>query len=425
MSALAIEVTNLSKQYRIGEREPYRALRDVLARALKAPFTRPAGSSLVGSGPPSSVPGCFWALKDVSFSVEAGEVVGIIGRNGAGKSTLLKILSRITKPTSGHATVYGRVGSLLEVGTGFHPELTGRENVYLNGAILGMKKVEIARKFDEIVAFAEVEQFLDTPVKHYSSGMYVRLAFAVAAHLDPEILFVDEVLAVGDAAFQRKCLGKMDHVAKGGRTVVLVSHQLNQLRRLCTRSLWIDSGQVRAQGPTHTVIGAYETAMAATARASDSRPGVHDAKARFCGWEILEPRSPEPTQLETLGPVRIKFDLMVYERLRRASHGIALYNADRELLWGTDTQEIDFAPGRHEIIYSLSSLPLRPGAYQWLLSLREQHDLVDLWDGVPDLLVATPPLSRSLDDWAGVLNIPCQVDIALTDEKRVTALSAL
>jgi lipopolysaccharide transport system ATP-binding protein len=438
MSMFAIQVEGLAKQYRIGEREPYRALRDVLARALRAPFR-----GWFGSSPQSSVlspqslapslrspvsgrpPSHFWALKDVSFSVEPGEVVGIVGRNGAGKSTLLKILSRITKPTSGHATVYGRVGSLLEVGTGFHPELTGRENVYLNGAILGMKKAETARKFDEIVAFAEVEKFLDTPVKHYSSGMYVRLAFAVAAHLDPEILFVDEVLAVGDAAFQRKCLGKMDNVAKGGRTVVLVSHQLNQLRRLCTRSLWIDNGQVRAQGPTHTVIGAYETAMAATARDSDSRSGARHTKARFCGWEILEPRSPAPTQLATLGPVRIKFDLMVYERLRRASHGIALYNADRHLLWGTDTQELDFAPGRHAIIYSLSSLPLRPGAYQWLLSLRDQHDVVDLWEGVPELLVATAPLSHSLDDWAGVLNIPCKVDIELTDEERVEALGSL
>ncbi len=435
MSQYAIQVEGLAKQYRIGEREPYRALRDVLARALGAPLrlwrerrytnTDQVVAFDVQSGLQPPAPSHFWALKDVSFSVEAGEVVGIVGRNGAGKSTLLKILSRITKPTSGHATVYGRVGSLLEVGTGFHPELTGRENVYLNGAILGMRQAEITRKFDEIVAFAEVEQFLDTPVKHYSSGMYVRLAFAVAAHLDPEILFVDEVLAVGDVAFQRKCLGKMGSVAKGGRTVVLVSHQLNQLRRLCTRSLWIDNGQVRAQGPTHTVIGAYETAMAATARDNDSRPGAHHTKARFCGWEILEPRGAEVTQLETFGPVRIKFDLMVYERLRRASHGIALYNADRHLLWGTDTQELDFAPGHHEIIYSLSSLPLRPGAYQWLLSLREQHEIVHVWDGVPDMLVATPPLSRSLDDWAGVLNIPCKVDIELVDEQRATALSAL
>ncbi len=196
----------------------------------------------------------FWALKDVSLQVKEGEVLGLIGRNGAGKTTLLKILSRITRPTTGWAEIHGRVGSLLEVGTGFHPELTGRENTYLSGAILGMGKAEIARKFNEIVAFAELEKFIDTPVKHYSSGMYVRLAFAVAAHLEPEILLVDEVLAVGDINFQKKCLGKMGDVARAGRTVVLVSHQLNQIRRLCHRVVWINGGGVRQDGPTHEVV---------------------------------------------------------------------------------------------------------------------------------------------------------------------------
>jgi len=214
MTGLRME--NLSKRYRIGPRESYRALRDVLARALSAPF-RHIRSTFQCSNVQGSNDRYIWALKDVSFEVKRGEVVGIIGRNGAGKTTLLKILSRITKPTAGFAEVRGRVGSLLEVGTGFHPELTGRENIYLNGAILGMKKAEIDRKFDEIVAFAEIERFIDTPVKYYSSGMYVRLAFAVAAHLEPEILLVDEVLAVGDAAFQKKCLGKMGDVARESR----------------------------------------------------------------------------------------------------------------------------------------------------------------------------------------------------------------
>src|SRR5437879_4360483 len=195
----------------------------------------------------------FWALKDVSLQVNEGEVLGLIGRNGAGKTTLLKILSRITRPTTGWAEIHGRVGSLLEVGTGFHPELTGRENTFLSGAILGMGKAEIARKFDEIVAFAELEKFIDTPVKHYSSGMYVRLAFAVAAHLEPEILLVDEVLAVGDINFQKKCLGKMGDVARAGRTVVLVSHQLNQIRRLCHRVVWIDDASVRQDGRSHEI----------------------------------------------------------------------------------------------------------------------------------------------------------------------------
>src|SRR6266436_4478223 len=216
----------------------------------------------------------FWALKDVSLEVKEREVLGLIGRNGAGKTTLLKILSRITRPTEGWAEIHGRVGSLLEVGTGFHPELTGRENTYLSGAILGMGKAEIERKFDEIVAFAELEKFIDTPVKHYSSGMYVRLAFAVAAHLEPEILLVDEVLAVGDINFQKKCLGKMGDVARAGRTIVLVSHQMNQMRRLCNRAVWVDAGQIRMAGGTHEVVSAYESAMLSGDRSQGLKRGA-------------------------------------------------------------------------------------------------------------------------------------------------------
>jgi len=246
MSDIAIRVENLGKRYQLGQSQRYRALRDTLGDVLSAPKRwlrgekreRPAGDA-----------GTFWALKDVSFEIKPGEVVGIIGRNGAGKSTLLKILSRITEPTEGGVDLYGRVGSLLEVGTGFHPELTGRENIYLNGAILGMKRAEIARKFDEIVAFAEVEQFLDTPVKFYSSGMYMRLAFAVAAHLEPEILVVDEVLAVGDAAFQKKCLGKMGEVARGGRTVLLVSHNMAVVQALCSHVITLKAGALYFDGP--------------------------------------------------------------------------------------------------------------------------------------------------------------------------------
>src|SRR6202035_4479491 len=232
----------------------------------------------------------FWALRDVCMEVREGEVLGLIGRNGAGKTTLLKILSRITRPATGWAKMRGRVRSLLEVGTGFHPELTGRENMYLSGSILGMGKREIDRKFDEIVAFAEIDKFIDTPVKHYSSGMYVRLAFAVAAHLEPEILLVDEVLAVGDINFQKKCLGKMGEVAKGGRTVVLVSHQVNQIRRLCERVAWIDGGSIRQAGPTHEVVSAYEGAMARGERSS-ANPDRHERPAldaRFVGWELVK-----------------------------------------------------------------------------------------------------------------------------------------
>src|SRR5215470_17925644 len=226
MGEVAIRAEGLGKRYRLGELQRENALRNVLGDLVRAPW------KLLRRQKRET----FWALKDVHLDVKHGEVLGLIGRNGAGKTTLLKILSRITRPTSGWAEIYGRVGSLLEVGTGFHPELSGRDNIYLSGAILGMTKREIARKFDEIVAFAEIEKFLDMQVKHYSSGMYVRLAFAVAAHLEPEILFVDEVLAVGDIKFQKKCLGKMGDVAKAGRTVVLVSHQMNQIRRLCERA---------------------------------------------------------------------------------------------------------------------------------------------------------------------------------------------
>lgn len=245
MSAISCEL--VSKKYAIGRRERYRALRDVIAEAAARPFrgTRKEKADLI------------WALKDVSFAVPHGKAVGIIGRNGAGKSTLLKILSRITKPTHGSIRVRGRVGSLLEVGTGFHPELTGRENIFLNGAIIGMSKAEIVRKFDEIVAFAEVEKFLDTPVKRYSSGMYVRLAFAVAAHLETEILVIDEVLAVGDVAFQRKCLGKMGDLSHSGRTVLFVSHNMQAVRSLCSEAIWLERGEVKATGSSSEVIERY------------------------------------------------------------------------------------------------------------------------------------------------------------------------
>src|SRR5690242_13392255 len=293
-----IHADSLSKRYRRGL-EVDTGLRHTLEAFLRSPIAwvrRKKDET-------------FWALKDVSLDVHEGEVLGLIGRNGAGKTTLLKILSRITRPTEGWAEIHGRVGSLLEVGTGFHPELTGRENTFLSGAILGMTKAEIARKFDEIVAFAELEKFIDTPVKHYSSGMYVRLAFAVAAHLEPEILLVDEVLAVGDINFQKKCLGRMGDVARAGRTVVLVSHQLNQIRRLCHRVLWIDNGQVRQNGPTHEVVSAYESAMSRGDQSASQQHRVPGTTARFLGWEIVEPRVQDPHTLTDLAPTTIKFSL--------------------------------------------------------------------------------------------------------------------
>jgi len=261
LSAPAIRVSGLGKRYRIGERVRYKSLRESISNAVTRTFRggRRAEETI-------------WALKDVSFEVAPGEVVGVIGRNGAGKSTLLKILSRITEPTEGRVELHGRVGSLLEVGTGFHLELTGRENIYLNGAILGMKRAEIDRKFDEIVAFAEIERFLDTPVKHYSTGMYLRLAFAVAAHLEPEILLVDEVLAVGDTEFQRKCLGKMDEVAHGGRTVLFVSHNLQAVSNLTRQALLLERGTLRRFGATAAVLDCYQGLFAQRA-----------------SWQFMEP----------------------------------------------------------------------------------------------------------------------------------------
>lgn len=279
MSNVAIRAEKLGKEYRIGEREPYLALRDVFARSLRTP------ARLLGRGPATSNsdPTYMWALKDATFEIEQGDVVGILGRNGAGKSTLLKILARVTKPTRGIAEVRGRMGTLLEVGTGFHQELTGRENVFLSGAILGMRKNEIQRKFDEIVAFAEGEQFIDTPLKHYSSGMQMRLAFAVAAHLETEVLLIDEVLAVGDAVFQKKCLQKVGDVARQGRTVLFVSHSMSAVSALCRTGILLDHGRVKTIGPVYDVIRQYLSKAAALPEITDlatsePRPGTGEVR---------------------------------------------------------------------------------------------------------------------------------------------------
>ncbi len=267
MDRIAIRLQGLGKEYRVGQKERYLSLRDVISGLFRRRAPSPEES--------------FWALKDVTFDVVPGEVLGLIGRNGAGKSTLLKVLSRITEPTEGFAELHGRVGSLLEVGTGFHPELTGRENIYLAGTILGMTRAEIVQKFDEIVAFSEVEKFLDTQVKHYSSGMFMRLAFAVAAHLQPEILFVDEVLAVGDAAFQEKCLDKMHDISSSGRTVVFVSHNMDAIRKLCTKVVHLDHGRAVDLGPTDEIIAKYLTHF----HAGTSTTSL-DISTRKNGWSI-------------------------------------------------------------------------------------------------------------------------------------------
>jgi lipopolysaccharide transport system ATP-binding protein len=285
MNQSAIQAAGLGKQYRRGlTADP--GLRHALERFMKSPLAALRRKK----------DETFWALKDVSLEVKEGEVLGLIGRNGAGKTTLLKILSRITKPTAGWAEIRGRVGSLLEVGTGFHPELTGRENAFLSGAILGMRRREIERKFDEIVAFAELEKFIDTPVKHYSSGMYVRLAFAVAAHLEPEILLVDEVLAVGDINFQKKCMGKMGDVAKAGRTVVLVSHNLGAVGQLCQRTAWVDQGTIVSDGPSEAIIVEY---MKAAASKGDSQVWERTGTGvlKLTSVELLDERGSVASQI--------------------------------------------------------------------------------------------------------------------------------
>jgi len=310
----AIRVSHLSKQYKLGgPQEPYHTLRDAIVISLKAPM------KVFHKAP--AVEG-FWALKDVSFEVEPGEVVGIIGRNGAGKSTLLKILSRITSPTEGTVELHGRVGSLLEVGTGFHPELTGRENIYLSGSILGMKRREIDAKLDEIVKFSEIEKFLDTPVKRYSSGMYVRLAFAVAAHMEPEILIVDEVLAVGDAAFQKKCLGKMGDVAKKGRTVLFVSHNMAAIKALCQRGILLDSGKISYDGEVSSAVDQYLNKKTIDIDATPLSDKVRDKKvsqkAKMLDIKIISDSTDIQAGIDSTKSFKIEMKVNVFEKTHLA-----------------------------------------------------------------------------------------------------------
>jgi lipopolysaccharide transport system ATP-binding protein len=396
MSSVVIQGEGLGKRYHRGVLQSSPLLRDHLGHFLKSPlsfFRRPTEET-------------FWALRDIGLEVHEGEVLGLIGRNGAGKTTLLKILARITRPTEGWAEVHGRVGSLLEVGTGFHPELTGRENTFLSGAILGMSKRRIQQKFDEIVGFAELEKFIDTQVKHYSSGMYVRLAFAVAAHLESEILLVDEVLAVGDITFQKKCLGKMGEVARAGRTVVMVSHQLNQIRRLCHRVVWIDAAAVRKNGPTHEVVSAYESTMARGQSESTQPDRSPGSKAHFVKWEIVEPTGDNPHMLAEIGSTTVCFTIKVNQPVRRGHYGVALQDQDRQLVWANSFDNLDLCPGTHFLSHTFPMLPLRPGPYSWLVSLYEDGEQLDSWECLPEMNVATANYQHQYDQWNGILNMP-------------------
>ena len=362
-----IKVDQLGKQYRIGARaSSYSTLRENIVDAFRAPFRMRRN----GQSKDSTI----WALKDVSFEVASGEVVGIIGRNGAGKSTLLKILSRITEPTTGKVELYGRVGSLLEVGTGFHAELTGRENIFLNGSILGMRRSEIEAKFDEIVEFAEIEKFMDTPVKRYSSGMYVRLAFAVAAHLEPEILIVDEVLAVGDMAFQKKCLGKMGEVAKQGRTVLFVSHNMGSIARLCQTGMLLEQGRLLFCGSMTETIAKYTQGAASTSAEVSFAPD-EKKKLQICAAKLLDHTGQPSTELDRLNPFTVRIDYQVRIRMEGAHLGIMLDRIDgTPICYASD---IDTAPagivdrqaGLHRCTVTFPGGLLNAGVYQIRLGL--------------------------------------------------------
>jgi lipopolysaccharide transport system ATP-binding protein len=384
----AIRVEGLGKRYRIGERERYRALRDTLADAIKAPLRR------LQSGAESKVDNTIWALRDVSLEVAPGEVFGVIGHNGAGKSTLLKILSRITEPTEGRAELRGRVGSLLEVGTGFHPELTGRENIYLNGAILGMQRAEIARRFDEMVAFAEVERFIDTPVKRYSSGMYLRLAFAVAAHLEPEILLVDEVLAVGDAAFQKKCLGRISDVAREGRTVLFVSHNLPSIEKLCQRVVVIDGGRVVMQGDPVACIAAYLGARTEPKPAVDLAAVPRLDRRLVPVYTSLDLQDGGGTPISAVGcgePLEFHLRYSAPAEIANPSFGIVISNAMGTPLFFLQTRSQlglwDKAPAEGRVICRLDEVPLVPGEYLLTIGCMTGERQLDLLEHVASFSV--------------------------------------
>jgi len=377
-SEAAIRVDGLSKRYVLGQRESYRTLRDVITKTVATPVRR-----LLGTAPPKPDLKEFWALKDVSFEVGRGEVLGVIGRNGAGKSTLLKVLTRITEPTKGRIEMLGRCGSLLEVGTGFHPELTGRENVYLNGAILGMRRTEIDRKFDEIVEFSEISRFLDTPVKRYSSGMYVRLAFAVAAHLEPEILIVDEVLAVGDVAFQKKCLGKMGDAASSGATVLLVSHNMAAIESLCERAILLEQGCLVAAGLTDDVVAEYleVTTTVATQDLAHRTDRQGDGRLRFQSVSYLVGQGQPSETVQSGQDVEFVVRYLADENLRNLTASFGIYSQSGQCLIMLDSDmagaEFKSVPRDGRFTCRLHRLPLSPGQYYLNLFCTANGEIVD------------------------------------------------
>ena len=411
MSDIAIRCENLSKRYALGQRERYRLLRDVISEAAAAPITRFRKSLNKSDGNGHLASGFtkndqwLWALKDVSFEVERGDIVGIIGRNGAGKSTLLKILSRITKPTKGHVEIIGRVGSLLEVGTGFHPELSGRENIYLNAAILGMRKSEVARKFDEIVSFAEIEKFIDTPVKRYSSGMYVRLAFAVAAHLETEILVVDEVLAVGDAQFQKKCLSKLRQVGTDGRTILFVSHNMSAVRGICETGFELDRGQIGISGEINSVVDRYlaQTIQRTFEQVETPSFIINDVNVKAIGSEVIK----------TFEPVELKVLLTAKQDIGDPGLYVSILSSENARIAGLDFKDFASLPpvkagNRFEIGFRIDELPLLGGNYQLEIHVKDMssHKIERVGNLFEfDVAESTVYGGRKLDAWFGSVGL--------------------
>jgi lipopolysaccharide transport system ATP-binding protein len=409
MAAPAIRAEHLSKRYQIGAAQgalQYRTLRESLVEAAGAPLRRLR--SLRGSAPSEET---IWALKDVSFEAQPGEVIGIIGRNGAGKSTLLKILSRITDPTEGRVRICGRVASLLEVGTGFHPELTGRENIYLNGSILGMTRREMQRKFDAIVAFAEVEQFIDTPVKRYSTGMYLRLAFAVAVHLEPEVLVIDEILAVGDAQFQKKCFEKLQEVSRGHRTILFVSHNMSAVRHICDRGIILERGRLVQQGEIETVVDAYLARLAA--QAIDDQELIETASFRVNEVRIYSTTGPV---IKTFDPVEIRVRFTPKTDILDPGLYVAILTREGYRLTALDFKDFRTIPAvcageESEMGFSLSSLPLLPGDYELELYLKDMaaHKIELVPRVFPFEIIETPIYGgRKIDAWYGKIGLQAE-----------------
>jgi lipopolysaccharide transport system ATP-binding protein len=416
-SEVALSVGGLGKRYQIGaRRQPYPMLRDRLMHALSWPVRRLRDRQYDGGG---SMP--LWALRGVSFDVRRGEVLGVIGGNGAGKSTLLKILSRITEPTEGEARVFGRVGSLLEVGTGFHPELTGRENIYLNGAILGMRRADIARRFDEIVAFAELDRFVDTPVKYYSTGMYVRLGFAVAAQMDTEILIVDEVLAVGDTRFQQKCLGTLNDVTRRGRTVLFVSHNMAAIQRLCTTAVLLDRGQVVHAGDVRSTVAAYLAGGARAGFTAEHRTGRSQVLSVDLR-DIVGGTLSRPACTDTL-VCHVRYVLP--HLAPDTGVAVTVLTSDATPVFTTTSEdaglELPSAAGEYEARITIPANALLAGDFHVSVSLLSSTDVVDAVDPAISMALdtgASPLYARDMQR-RGVVHVPCRWTVGAADALTV------